>query len=78
MPTTPDAASAQRRNTIAGAIGNVLEWYDFAVFGYFAQIIGNQFFPDEDRMASLLGAFGVFAVGYLMRPIGGALRGGVS
>jgi len=64
-----------RRNTIAGVIGNVLEWYDFAVFGYYAPIIGTLFFPSESKYAALINAFGVFAAGYLMRPIGGAVFG---
>ena len=68
--------SAQIRKVIAaGMIGNVLEWYDFAIYGYFAASIGRQFFPHEDAVAQLLSAFGVFAVGYLMRPVGGALIG---
>ena len=56
-------------------IGNVLEWYDFAVYGYFATAIGRHFFPHEDAVAQLLSAFGVFAIGYVMRPIGGAVIG---
>ena len=63
------------RNTIGGVIGNVLEWYDFAVFGYFAPIIGAHFFPAENQLASLLNAFGVFAAGYLVRPLGGLIFG---
>src|SRR6476659_856030 len=67
---------AQTRKVIAaGMIGNVLEWYDFAIYGYFAAAIGRQFFPHEDPVAQLLSAFGVFALGYLMRPVGGALVG---
>src|SRR5215510_11349066 len=61
----------------AGAIGNVLEWYDFAVYGYFAASIGRVFFPEQDKVAQLLAAFGVFAIGFLMRPVGGALFGHV-
>jgi MHS family proline/betaine transporter-like MFS transporter len=60
---------------VAGAIGNVLEWYDFAIYGYFATAIGRTFFPKEDPVAQVLSAFGIFAVGYLMRPVGGALVG---
>jgi len=55
--------------------GNVLEWYDFAIYGYFATQIGRNFFPHEDAIAQLLSAFGVFAIGYLMRPIGGVIVG---
>jgi MFS family permease len=68
--------SAQTRRVIAaGVIGNVLEWYDFAIYGYFASAIGRQFFPHEDAVAQLLSTFGVFALGYLMRPLGGVLVG---
>ena len=64
-----------RRVIAAGMIGNVLEWYDFAIYGYFATQIGRNFFPHEDAVAQLLSAFGVFAIGYLMRPIGGVIVG---
>jgi predicted MFS family arabinose efflux permease len=64
-----------RRVIAAGIIGNVLEWYDFAIYGYFAATIGRQFFPREDTVTQLLSAFGVFAIGYLMRPLGGVLVG---
>src|SRR5215471_3736375 len=68
--------SANIRKVIAaGMIGNVLEWYDFAIYGYFATQIGRYFFPHEDAIAQLLSAFGVFAIGYLMRPIGGVIVG---
>ena len=66
-----------RRVIAAGAIGNVLEWYDFAVYGYFAAAIGRAFFPSEDPVAQVLAAFGIFAVGFLMRPIGGAVIGAI-
>ena len=59
----------------AGAIGNVLEWYDFAVYGYFAATIGRTFFPGEDPLAPLLSAYGIFAVGFVARPLGGAVIG---
>src|SRR5262249_43479476 len=59
----------------AGTIGNVLEWYDFSIYGYFVTSIGRQFFPHQDAVAQLLSAFGVFALGYLMRPVGGVLIG---
>jgi MHS family proline/betaine transporter-like MFS transporter len=69
------AAVNSRKVIAAGAIGNVLEWYDFAVYGYFAAAIGRTFFPSEDKVAQVLAAFGIFAVGFLMRPVGGALIG---
>lgn len=63
------------RTSFAGSIGNLLEWYDFAVFGYFAPYISTQFFPADDPVAGLINTFGVFAAGYLMRPIGGVIFG---
>ena len=68
-------ATHVRRVIAAGMIGNLLEWYDFAIYGYFAATIGRQFFPHEDPVAQLLSAFGIFAIGYLMRPLGGVLVG---
>ena len=64
-----------RRVLTAGVIGNVLEWYDFAVYGFFAPVLAEQFFPAGDRMVSLLAAFGAFAVGFLMRPVGAIIFG---
>ncbi len=60
---------------MSGAIGNVLEWYDFAVYGTLAPILGKLFFPSDDPLISLLAAFSVFAVGYISRPLGGVLMG---
>lgn len=64
-----------KRVVTAGVIGNVLEWYDFAVYGFFAPILAAQFFPSENRTVSLLAAFAAFAVGFLMRPVGAAMFG---
>jgi MHS family proline/betaine transporter-like MFS transporter len=58
-----------------GIIGNTLEWFDFAVYGFFAVIIGKNFFPKEDPVAQVIAAFGIFAVGFMMRPLGGILIG---
>jgi len=66
---------ARRNILLAGGIGNLLEWYDFAVFGYFAPFIGAQFFPTDDPVSGLINTFGVFAAGYLARPIGGVMFG---
>jgi len=59
------------RTAMAGLIGNVLEWFDFAVYGYFASDIGRQFFPQSSPTAQQLLAFAVFALGFLARPFGG-------
>ena len=68
-------SARSRKVILAGTIGNVLEWYDFAIYGYFAVSIGRHFFPHEDPVAQLLATFGVFAVGYLARPAGGVIVG---
>ncbi|MBN8909838.1 MAG: hypothetical protein J0H99_25305 [Rhodospirillales bacterium] len=72
-----DTGIASARQIVAGAIGNVLEWYDFAAYGYFASIFAKNFFPSTNGVVSLASAFGVFAAAFLMRPIGGALFGHV-
>lgn len=68
-------ASAMKRTLLAGAIGNVLEWYDFALYGYFAPVFAALFFPSDSPSISLISAFGVFAVGFLARPLGALLFG---
>ena len=69
-------STPQSRKAIAvGAIGNILEWYDFAIYGYFATSIGRVFFPKADPVAQVLMAFGIFAIGFLMRPLGGMVIG---
>jgi MHS family proline/betaine transporter-like MFS transporter len=68
-PATP------RRAIVAGIAGNVMEWYDFSIYGYFATVIGREFFPAQDATSSLIAAFGVFAAGFLMRPIGSLVFG---
>jgi MHS family proline/betaine transporter-like MFS transporter len=60
---------------ISGMIGNALEWYDYALYAQFASIISQQFFPKQDETVSLIATFGVFAVGFLVRPIGAVLFG---
>jgi len=69
------SSPSQRRIIMAGLVGNVMEWYDFAVYGYFASVIGHQFFPADDPATSLIAAFGAFAAGFLVRPLGGLLFG---
>jgi MHS family proline/betaine transporter-like MFS transporter len=72
---TAQARAGPVRTVTAGAIGNALEWYDFGLFGFFAPVISLQFFPTADPRAALLNTFGVFAAGFLMRPLGAVLFG---
>lgn len=69
----PQALSTRRLS--AGSVGNILEWYDFGLYGFMASIISELFFPSSSGAASLLGTFGIFAAGFLMRPIGGLVLG---
>ena len=63
------------RITLAGAIGNLLEWYDFGLYGLLAPLLASKFFPGHDRLASLLGVYGGFAAGFAMRPLGAIVLG---
>src|ERR1700687_2587002 len=60
---------------IATSIGNALEWYDIAVYGYFAVYVSKAFFPNDDPTTSLLLTFGTFGLAFLVRPIGGVVLG---
>jgi len=60
---------------LAATIGNVLEWFDFLVYGYFAVTIAEVFFPAKNPTVSLLITFGTFGLSYLMRPLGAAMIG---
>jgi MHS family proline/betaine transporter-like MFS transporter len=60
---------------IAASLVTGLEMFDFTVFGFFAVVIGDQFFPANDPMTSLLWAVGTFGVGFFMRPVGAMVIG---
>jgi MFS transporter, MHS family, proline/betaine transporter len=69
------SAPALRRAVVATSIGNCVEWFDFAVYGYLATTLAVVFFPSTDATASLLSTFAVFAVAFFVRPIGGLFFG---
>lgn len=75
--TSGASRDAIGRLHLAAAIGNGLEWFDFAVYGYFASDLGRLFFPSDDTTLQLIASFAVFAIGYLMRPVGSLLLGPV-
>jgi len=60
---------------MAGFIGNVVEWYDFALYGYLAGVIAPVFFPAGDPVAGLIATYGIFSAGFIMRPFGAAVFG---
>src|SRR4029077_14295193 len=71
-----EASSPQSRRAVTAAvIHSLLEWYDFAVYGYVAAIIGKNFFPGTDETTELLKAFLTFGLGFVARPIGGIVIG---
>lgn len=71
-----DAGSAVRRDTLATAIGNFMEWYDFGVYGYIATIIAQVFYPGNSVSAvHLVATFSTLAAAYVVRPLGGFVLG---
>ncbi|MGQ7243718.1 MFS transporter [Salinicola sp. V024] len=67
--------STLRKVIAASAIGNFVEWFDFAVYGFLAVIISQHFFPPGDDSLALLQTFAVFAVSFALRPLGGIFFG---
>jgi MFS transporter, MHS family, proline/betaine transporter len=74
-PSRPAARQDARRALVAGTIGNLVEWYDFALYGAFATIIAQTFFRGSDGTDGLLAAFGVFGLAFVARPAGALLFG---
>lgn len=65
-----------RRRVIWGSfIGNFVEWFDYAVYGYLASTIAAAFFPESDKQTALLATFAVFAISFFVRPLGGFVWG---
>ncbi|HEX8415782.1 MAG TPA: MFS transporter [Sphingomicrobium sp.] len=62
--------SHRLRSIVGGSIGNLVEWYDFYAYAAFAVYFAPVFFPAGDQTAALLGTAAIFAVGFLMRPLG--------
>lgn len=75
--SAPKATDSRNRlkSIIGGATGNLVEWYDWYVYAAFALYFAPHFFPEGDRTAQLMNSAAVFAVGFLMRPIGAWIMG---
>jgi MFS family permease len=67
--------SAERRVIIASSVGTVFEWYDFYIYAIMAPFFAGLFFPPGNQTAALLGAFGAYAAGFLVRPFGALIFG---
>jgi MHS family proline/betaine transporter-like MFS transporter len=77
----PPNAAHGTIQTIAGVMGNVLEWYDFALFGFFSDVIAQVFFPPTNNNdgandnSNLIRSFAVYGCAFLVRPVGGITIG---
>lgn len=67
--------SSRLKSIFSGSVGNMVEWYDWYVYAAFSLYFAKAFFPKGDTTAQLLNTAAIFAVGFLMRPIGGWLMG---
>lgn len=66
------------KDKVASGLGSVLEWYDFSLYGFFAPLLAQIYFPSEEPAVGLLKTFSVFAVGFFARPIGALIFGYIS
>ncbi|WBA42483.1 MFS transporter [Hymenobacter canadensis] len=75
----PEHISRRRLKAIfSGSVGNLVEWYDWYAFSSFSLYFSASFFPSDDTTAQLLQTAGIFALGFLMRPIGGWMFGRIA
>lgn len=71
----PATGGVLRHVVTASFIGNFVEWFDYAVYGYFATIIARVFFPESSPTTGLLATYAVFAISFIIRPVGGLIWG---
>ena len=74
-PSPPPSSRARLLSILGGSAGNLVEWYDWYVYAAFALYFAPAFFPEEDATAQLLSTGAIFAIGFLMRPIGAWVMG---
>src|SRR5499433_478400 len=65
----------ERRVIVASSVGTVFEWYDFYLYAILTPFLAALFFPPQNQTAALLGAFGAYAAGFLVRPFGALIFG---
>src|ERR1043166_8134855 len=75
MPATNISGKELRRVVIAAAVGNIIEWYDFYIFGSLASILAVKFFEKSHPVAAFLSTIALFSVGFLIRPLGAFVFG---
>jgi MFS transporter, MHS family, alpha-ketoglutarate permease len=77
-PGASAGAASKRRSMMASTVGNVLEWYEWSAYAVFAPFIAKAMFNSDDAVSALLSTLAVFAVGFLMRPLGGIVFGRIA
>src|SRR5262249_32789764 len=75
MPPSRISLKDLRRVVIAASVGNIIEWYDFYIFGSLASILAVKFFDTSHPVAAFLSTVAIFSVGFLIRPLGAFLFG---
>ncbi|MFB0629524.1 MFS transporter [Streptomyces sp. AB3(2024)] len=75
LPQDADLRRKRRTALIGGSLGNLVEWYDWFVYASFAIYFADSFFPGDNPTTQLMNTAGIFAVGFLMRPVGGWILG---
>jgi len=75
LSSDPAVRKAVRKAVVGASIGNAVEWFDFAIYGFLATIIAANFFPKGDDTAALLSTFAIFAAAFFVRPLGGLVFG---
>jgi MHS family proline/betaine transporter-like MFS transporter len=70
-----ERARSRRRAALAAGVGNFMEWFDFAVYGFFAAIMAEVFFPSSSASVGILSSLAVFGVAFFFRPVGGLVLG---
>ena len=73
--TSSQTTTGRIRSIVGGSLGNLVEWYDWYVYTAFSLYFSGIFFPKENQTVQLLNTAGIFAIGFLMRPVGGWLMG---
>ncbi|MFF3560892.1 MFS transporter [Streptomyces sp. NPDC002574] len=75
VPPPGDGRARRRLALVGGSLGNLVEWYDWFVYASFAVYFAESFFPGGNPTTRLMNTAGIFAVGFLMRPVGGWVLG---
>src|SRR5215204_3169031 len=75
VPSSPLTTRKRLRAIFGGSVGNLVEWYDWYTYAAFAIYFAPSFFPADNHTIQLLNTAAIFAVGFLMRPIGGWVLG---